>query len=440
MTGVESALLADATRWPSRVAHPLRGALHSTLIAAGVAMSGCVRPPVPDAARVTAEIRERTKAADATLAATAEAWLTDGLSEDEAVGLALARSADFKAALADLGIAEATVAEAAQLRNPALTLLLPWGPKQFEATARWPLDALYLRGRRVKAARFDAEAVARRLVADGLELVFRTRQAWADAALALERGPIVEDGVRARERIGAVAEERVRLGEVSAFEISVVRAERARAAEDRIRQGAQQEIAFRHLGALVGRPDGSVTLQETDTPAPACLDVAALLQEARAARPEIRGAELTVEGAAGRLGLSRLEAIGLVAIADANAEGSQGFEAGPGFEVQLPLFHSGGAARQRAQAELARGRARLLALHQQVELEVRERAPSRPKVCWPPGRPWWPRARRTCGSHARVWRSARIRCWWLSSRSDCLRTPACAAPTRAPSCARAGLA
>jgi outer membrane protein TolC len=67
-----------------------------------------------------------------------------------------------------------------------------------------------------------------------------------------------------------------------------------------------------------------------------------------------------------------LEAIGLVAIADANAKGSRGFEAGPGFDVQLPLFHLGGAAQKRAEAELIRERARLLALHQQVELDVRD--------------------------------------------------------------------
>jgi outer membrane protein TolC len=151
-----------------------------------------------------------------------------------------------------------------------------------------------------------------------------------------------------------------------------VRAEAARAAEDRAHQRAQQEIALHHLGALVGRPDGSVPLQEDAEPDPPCLDLKALLEEARAARPELRGAELTVEAAAGRVGLSRLEAIGLVAIVDANAVGREGFEAGPGFEVQLPLFHLGGAARERAQAELVRGRAQLLALHQQLELEVRD--------------------------------------------------------------------
>jgi outer membrane protein, heavy metal efflux system len=340
-------------------------------VALALATCACVHPEPHDPVVLTAEVRERTRTLDAT-EATSEAWLDDGLAEDEAVGLALARSPDFAAALADLGVADATVSEAAQLRNPAFSLLLPWGPKQLEATVRWPLDWLYLRGKRTRAAQFDADAVATRLVADGLELVLRARVAWADAALAVERGPIVEEGVQAREQIGAIAEQRVAIGEVGAFEIGIARAEAARAGEDRARQVAQQEVALQHLGALVGRPDGSVRLQgPVDDPVP-CLDVARLLQEARAARPELRGAELTVEGAAGRVGFSRLEALGLVAIVDANAKGSHGFEAGPGFEVQVPLFHLNGAGRQRAQAELVRGRARLLALHRQVELEVRD--------------------------------------------------------------------
>ena len=174
---------------------------------------------------------------------------------------------------------------------------------------------------------------------------------------------------------------------------------------------------------------------------PACLDVAILLQEARAARPELRGAELTVEAAAGRAGVSRLEAIGLVAILDANQKGIEGFEAGPGFEVQLPLFHLGGAAQQRAEAELVRARARLLALHQQVELEVRD-ARTRLIEAEAVLAAWEEVvATREDDLRSRVKRQrrpARTPCWWFSSRSGYSRTPACAAPTRTPSCARPG--
>ena len=40
----------------------------------------------------------------------------------------------FKSRSTDLGFARADLIEAGQLRNPILSLLFPWGPKQFEAT------------------------------------------------------------------------------------------------------------------------------------------------------------------------------------------------------------------------------------------------------------------------------------------------------------------
>ena len=57
--------------------------------------------------------------------------LSDGLSEDEAVGLALWNDADFAAGLTELEISRARISAAGLLRDPALALLFPWGPKQF---------------------------------------------------------------------------------------------------------------------------------------------------------------------------------------------------------------------------------------------------------------------------------------------------------------------
>ena len=82
----------------------------------------------------------------------------DGLTQDEAVAIALWNSPTFLVNLADLGIARADVAQAGLLRNPVFSLLLPWGPKQLEATLRWPIDALWQRPRRLAAARVSADA------------------------------------------------------------------------------------------------------------------------------------------------------------------------------------------------------------------------------------------------------------------------------------------
>jgi outer membrane protein, heavy metal efflux system len=348
--------------------------LDGILVCAAVAAltgSACARPQVPDPTSVSGTVRMRTGAIPASAAASSE-WLADGLDSGEAVALALARNPDFQADLAELGIAAASLSEVAQLRNPALTLLLPWGPKQLEATLRWPIETLWLRPKRVAAAQLDAEAVAQRLVANGLELAAQARTAWADAALAEERAPLVVQTVGLRQRIAEIAEQRMAIGEASAFETGVARDDRARALEDEARQVAQKDVAWLRLGALIGLPDGDFALRRDVAPEPPCTETPVLLTEARAARPELRAAELTVEAAAKRAGLTHLEALGLVAVVDANQRGTQGFEAGPGFDVNIPIFHLGGAARQRALAELARARARLIALHQQVDREVRE--------------------------------------------------------------------
>ena len=86
----------------------------------------------------------------------------DGLTPDEAVALALWNNPAFLVTLDDLGFARADLIEARQIRNPVLSLLFPWGPKQFEATLQLPIDAIWQRPRRVKAAQFDADAMAAR--------------------------------------------------------------------------------------------------------------------------------------------------------------------------------------------------------------------------------------------------------------------------------------
>ena len=105
----------------------------------------------------------------------ADVSIDDGLTETEAIEIALWNNTGFQESLADLGIARADLVQAGLLRNPVLSLLFPWGPKQLEATARWPIDALWQRPNRVAAARLNAEAMGERLVAGGLNLVANTQ-------------------------------------------------------------------------------------------------------------------------------------------------------------------------------------------------------------------------------------------------------------------------
>ena len=112
--------------------------------------------------------------------------LEDGLTEQEAVALALWNNSGFQESLADLGVARADLLQAGLLRNPVLSLLFPWGPKQLEATARWPIDALWQRPHRVAAARLTTEAVGERLVATGLRPRDRTSDGGRDSRWACD--------------------------------------------------------------------------------------------------------------------------------------------------------------------------------------------------------------------------------------------------------------
>ena len=67
--------------------------------------------------------------------------IADGLTQDEAVAIALWNNPDFQVQLANLGFARADLVEAGLLQNPVLSLLFPLGPKQLEATLRWPIEA-----------------------------------------------------------------------------------------------------------------------------------------------------------------------------------------------------------------------------------------------------------------------------------------------------------
>ena len=64
----------------------------------------------------------------------------------------------------------------------------------------------------------------------------------------------------------------------------------------------------------------------------------------------------------------------LTAVLDANGSGTEGFEAGPGLDIGLPIFNRNQGNITRAQAELQRASSLYLAARQRVATEVRTAA------------------------------------------------------------------
>ena len=123
-----------------------------------------------DVSNISEGIRERT---DYTLRQVSEpgqfdiperVTLDDGLSQDEAVALALWNNAQFQTDLAALGFARADLLEANMLSNPVFSVLFPVSPELFEATLDIPIDALWQRPHRVAAAKLDAQKLSENLI------------------------------------------------------------------------------------------------------------------------------------------------------------------------------------------------------------------------------------------------------------------------------------
>ncbi len=356
--------------------------LHPIHLAAAIGLAlqaGCAgRVPLDPAAPATS-LRQRTGSdarLDGVVTPTLPAGVRpdDGVSADEAVAMALWNNAAFQSSVSDLGFARADLQEAGMFTNPVLSLLFPVGPKQLEATLRWPIEVLWERPRRVAAARLALDAAGQRLVQTGLDLVMAVRIAYADASLAADRAPLIREAGSVLARIDTLTQSRLTEGDISELEARTVRIEAARATLDAERAVTDALVARQRLLLLIGQPDDLPALALT-APAElggACGAPADLLREARMARPDVRAAELGVEAAAARLGWERSRILALTAVLDANGQGREGFEMGPGLDLGVPVFNRNQGGRTRAKALLQQATTTYAALQQQVGLDVRE--------------------------------------------------------------------
>lgn len=300
--------------------------------------------------------------------------LEDGLTSDEAVAIALWNSPSFLVTLADLGLARADLVEAGLLRNPVLSLLFPWGPKQLEWTVQFPFDVLWQRPRRVAAAQLNLESISQRLVWDALTLVADVRNAFTDEIIAERRLALTEESAVLTRRVADLTEARLRAGDISDLEARGARSDAARVDAMRRATEYDRDLAGLALTGIIGLDPESLPIRTIPGDVSSCAGNDNLLKEALASRPDVRAAELAIEAAGARAGWERSRAITLIGILDANGQGAEGFELGPGIGSEIPLFNRNQGAISRAEAELVRATRRYAALRAQLTIDVRTAA------------------------------------------------------------------
>lgn len=341
-------------------------------------LSSCTTPK-DHRPRINSEVEART---GRTPAAKADARVTslppgivldEALTADQFVAVALWNNGAFQAALTELGFTRAEVIRAGQLANPTFSVLFPLGSKQLEFAAKFPLEALWLRPRRVAIAEKDAAAVAEQLVESGLNLVRDVRIACVELNLTHERLAAARAVSKPLAQTVKLAGARVQAGDASVLEATQTRADSELADREIVRLIAEEKLAEQKLRALVGLAlrDRALKLRALPPPADCAQPVSELIRDALAARPELRAAELALESTGKRRGLAKSEIFALTGILDANGTGKD-FEIGPGLELPIPILNQNQAARALADAQTSRAARQYVVVRDRIAADVRD--------------------------------------------------------------------
>ncbi len=301
--------------------------------------------------------------------------LEAGVTETDAVRLALWNNAGFRETLTDLGLAQADLIRAETLPNPNLATFLPLGPKQLEFTIRYPLEALWLRPKRIDAAELELERVSDSLVQNGLDVIRDVKVAMADLRLAKQRLQIAGELADVLKQSAMLADAQFRAGDVSELDVATVTNDAVRATVEASLLDYDVTVVHERMRLLTGLGFHAVKFVEpqTYTPPTVIRCVEQLLQDALAARPDLRAAEIAIEVAGKNAGLAESEIYTLTGLFDANSIGSENmFESGPGFELPIPIFDRNQAGIARAKTQLERASRRYVTIRDQIAMEIRQ--------------------------------------------------------------------
>ncbi|MEZ5941804.1 MAG: TolC family protein [Planctomycetaceae bacterium] len=268
--------------------------------------------------------------------------LDDGLTEDEAVALALWNNRNFLSTLSNLGIARGDLVQAGLLTNPQLNLLFPpIGSKQLEWTVFLPIEAAILRRRRVEIAERDFQRICNELVQNGLNVARDARVAFADFQLAVDRYEMAEQAAEVRGNIAKLAERRLEAGDIRELEVIATRVDSSRTRADAAGLKQAVTVAEASLKNVLGIAalDTPLTPVASDVVNVPTFDAETLIGEALATRPDVKAARVSIEAAQHRVELAKKSFLRIDAVVDGNNGGAGPSNVGPGLRFEIPIFN-----------------------------------------------------------------------------------------------------
>lgn len=304
----------------------------------------------------------------------------DGISEDEAVSIALWNNEQLQADLAAISFAAADVKDAGIIQNPLLQYLSPNGGIVAQGYMYFYLDNLWQRPHRVAAAKRDAAKVAENMVQRCFTMIRDVQVAYADLTLGYARAGILAANADIRKQMSELAASRLRNGDISELEAITARMD-SLAATDLLMKAQQDTSVLRyrfntllglptdtvvHLSASYVSPTGSASKQE-------------LLEIAYSNQPELAAARTAIEAAGHRLGWERSRIAVLTGVLNGqNFAGTASAEKpfpetfNIGLRTEVPIFNWNQGRISRAQAEIEQASHAYVALRQRIALTVSE--------------------------------------------------------------------
>jgi cobalt-zinc-cadmium efflux system outer membrane protein len=293
-----------------------------------------------------------------------------GLTESDAVAIALWNSPAYAELLADLGLSRAEVIKAGELKNPDLSILFPIGAKPLEYAINVPFESFLLRPCKIRLAEYQANQVAHRVIQDGLNFVRDVRVAHSQLLAAQEQLQIATTQEVLCERITKMAEARLRAGTTGELDVTTAKIEKMKASERSERAKYDVQIAQEQLRMLMGMGHSEISLravgQESLSEVPS--DAMSLVDTALTSRPDIMAARCSVRAASKQAELAKWDFISVTGILSVKQNGTQ---TGPGMAATLPVFHRNEGSKTQAAWELQKASRHLESLQETVMLEVR---------------------------------------------------------------------
>lgn len=307
-----------------------------------------------------------------------QALLARPLTMESAVQIALLNNRDLRATYAELGIAQAELAQATRLRNPVIEGAITFaegGATNLVFNAAFALiDALYI-PIRARVAAAELEQVKRRVAGQVLDVAGQTSLAFVTYQARQEETGVLEQVIRARTASLDAAVAIREAGNIPQIEVETQRTPLIENQVELAEVRAEALDARERLNALMGLYGSDTIWSSADRlpPLPGQPgEFGNVETRAIAASLELSEARQRLIALGYSYRVTKAEALIPLLNVGVEAERDDGeWEAGPSFEATVPLFDWGKAKRARAKAEILRARDRFTGIAVRVRSQAR---------------------------------------------------------------------